>query len=78
MVIPSRGPSRGPTDRSNADRLPQEKPPQPDVPPKQELAPPSPGNRPASRPDADDDKIEDLPENWDVAYTSDGHMYFIE
>lgn len=75
---PSRGPSRGPGDRPNNDRSAPDKELS-DILPTHQLAPPSPGNRPHAQPmRTEDDGGDDLPPNWEMAFTPEGHMYFIE
>eukprot|EP00064_Thunnus_orientalis_P017049 superscaffoldBa00003520_g17123 len=43
-----------------------------------EEAPKSPSKSPAKVPDADEEELGPLPDNWEMAYTEKGEVYFIE
>ncbi|XP_067928192.1 membrane-associated guanylate kinase, WW and PDZ domain-containing protein 2-like isoform X2 [Watersipora subatra] len=72
MSSPSRGPSRGPTDRPAPDRVIS-----PQLNRKAELGPPSLENRPSFQ-SVGDGRVDELPPNWEMAFTPDGHMYYID
>lgn len=83
ITTPARASSRGPSDRSRhqsgADRSHHDSPRKQQLPPQHQLIttqppPPSPGRRPAE-PSLE---TEGLPNNWEVAHTPEGHMYYIE
>ena len=43
-----------------------------------EVAPKSPSESPAKVPDVDEEELGPLPDNWEMAYTEKGEVYFIE
>lgn len=43
-----------------------------------EEAPSSPPKSPGKVPDADEEELGPLPDNWEMAYTEKGEVYFIE
>lgn len=43
-----------------------------------EEAPKSPSESPAKVPDVDEEELGPLPDNWEMAYTENGEVYFIE
>ncbi len=43
-----------------------------------EEAPKSPSDSPAKVPDVDEEELGPLPDNWEMAYTEKGEVYFIE
>lgn len=43
-----------------------------------EEAPKSPSKSPTKVPDADEEELGPLPDNWEMAYTEKGEVYFIE
>nr|XP_020513907.1 membrane-associated guanylate kinase, WW and PDZ domain-containing protein 2-like isoform X3 [Labrus bergylta] len=53
-------------------------PPSTEPPTEGEEAPKSPSESPAKVPDADEEELGPLPDNWEMAYTEKGEVYFID